>query len=262
MKRIGMTLAMLWISAGMAHASSVSGEILGLADAYGFGHWDNVEVLQFTFHIQEGTTTTERAWEWNVKTNAVTLQTTRGGNPIRVTYMRGALDQGDRALNEQADRWFAYDQNWLLFPLHLVWDEDTAQISLAGEEPLPMGKGRAVKATVAYPAEGSDNPGDVYEVFYGPVHGATDALTRPSDSARWDNSPFIFRQWRLRKAGSPKAAFVTTWDGYERLGPLIIATEHHDRSGKFRVWFSDLGIKETGDATWKTPSPVDTPKKR
>jgi hypothetical protein len=246
--------------ASPAKASSVTAEILRLSGAYGATAWDSVESLHYAFHVTKGTTTVTRLWEWDVKTGQVTVETDEGGARARITYERNALDQGDRAQNEKADRWFINDQYWLLFPLHLTWDND-AEISLGGEENLPMSRGRAAKMTVVYPAAGDGyTPGDAYDIFYGPVKGKDERLRAPAESARWQDSPYIFRQWIFRKGGAAKPTLVTTWAGYQRLGPLIVATEHRDKSGRFHLWFSDLSIKLVDDAAWKRAGPVDVPK--
>ena len=45
-------------------------------------------------------------------------------------------------------------------------------------------------------------------------------------------------------------AISTTWENYVRAGPLTLATDHRDASGKLHVWFSDISVKLIGSPDW------------
>jgi hypothetical protein len=258
-KKIGMALALVIATGSGLWASSIGAEVMRIATSYGLTEWERVEALRYTFNVQKGETTVRREWEWHPLTGDVTVQSTEGDKTMRVVYNRNKLDEGDTALNQKAEGWFINDQYWLLFPFHLVWD-DTADTVFNGLQPLPMGTGKCKKLTVTYPAQGGFTPGDIYEIYYGPVQRPTVAMKPAAASTTWAEGGAIFQQWMYRRGGA-EPGLATTWEGYQRLGPLVIATEHRNRAKKFHLWFSDLSVKLVNDAEWKQPGPVDSPKK-
>ena len=53
-------------------------------------------------------------------------------------------------------------------------------------------------------------------------------------------------------AGFPKA-YIATWQGYERAGPLLFSTDHEGTTGdgkSLRVFFSDVAVKVVGSDKW------------
>jgi hypothetical protein len=249
----------LLVPASLAFAGSQTAETMRIAETYGFSGWDSVEALHYTFNVTRDGKTTKRRWEWDVKTGQVTLETREGDSPIMMTYSRQALDQGDAAANEKADRWFVNDEYWLLFPFHLIWDTNY-ELTFDGIKPLPIGRGRAGRMTVTYPSDGGGyTPGDTYEIFYGPITSQDERLRKPPESGKFLDRTYVFRQWIFRRAGKKPATLAADWGGYKRLGPIVVSTEHRDAFGKFHLWFSDLKIKLVNDAEWKYPGPVDAP---
>lgn len=254
--------ATLALSPGLALATSMTAEVLRIANAYGYGQWDTVDKLRFTFNHTSGTTTVSRAWEWDVRQRQVALETTGDNGPLRLLLSLDDLSQGDAGMNKPAFEWFSSDQAWLLFPLRMVWDND-ANVTLGGERGLPIGKGRATRLVVTYSKE-SDSAfaGDLFEVFYGPVGGVDAAMPPPPVNPIWNDSPFYFRQWTFREDSVGRPKYAMTWEGYQRLGPLILSTERRSAFGENRVWFSDLSIQLKNSSKWISPGPVDLPRKR
>ncbi len=136
-----------------------------------------------------------------------------------------------RRTRDEVDPSFQNGQYWLLFPLHLSWDRN-AKVEDTGTHKLPLGKGSATRVVVTYPTQGGYTPGDVWELFLG-----ADGRVKQ----------FI---WRL--AGSATPTIVASWDGYKKVGPLLIAFEHRGTlNGKLlRVFFSDVSVKLAGSSTW------------
>jgi hypothetical protein len=200
----------------------------------------------------------QRRWEWRPGTDEVQFSQDNGA-PASLNYSRKALAEGDAELNRKVDPWFINDQYWLLFPMHLVWDNDL-QIHFEGEKPLPIPPGAAKLMIVSYPKEaGGYTPGDSYDIYYGPLLIGSKTWSRPPDknTADWENSDYVFRQWIFHKGGVPEPTMVTTWAGYVRLGPLVIATEHRDAAGTFHLWLSDLSLKVKGRSDWMKPQPLN-----
>lgn len=120
------------------------------------------------------------------------------------------------------DSRFVNDSYWLLFPFHLVWDEE-AKVSADGmETELPLGGGKAYKVTVRYPEEGGYTPGDVYELYV--------------------NEDYIIKQWIYRRGGGEEPTRVSTWEHPKHFGPLRFSLDHRGESEDFRVWFTDVAV--------------------
>jgi hypothetical protein len=93
-----------------------------------------------------------------------------------------------------------------------------------------MGQGEADCVVVTYPSEGSDTPGDVYELYL------------DQDSR--------LTQWIYRRGGSEIPTRIATWDDHRYLGPLVFALNHQGDDGDFRVWFTQVGVKLAGVDGW------------
>ncbi len=237
--------------------ASTSSELLQISDAYGAAHFDEIDLIRFTFNIEKGTTTLHRRWEWQPSTDQVTFYQ-EGGVPESLTYSRKALDTGDAKLNRKVDAWFINDEYWLLFPLHLIWDTDI-QVTFNGVKPLPIPPGDAKKLTVTYPSDGAGyTPGDRYDLYYGTFMIGNKEWSRPPDKTpkSWENSDYNIRQWTYHKGAAAAPTMTTTWAGYVRLGPLVIATEHLDATKKFHLWMSELSLKKKNEAIFLQPEAI------
>jgi hypothetical protein len=233
--RAEIILAALFILPGWVHAGSDTQKI---AQAYGIGHWKNVEAIRFTFEPKIAGTHMKRAWLWEPHANRVTCQWKRWGFiPRTHTYSPGMLNQGNKSLNEQVDRWFINDKYWFLFPYQLVWDTSPMVIE-RGEQPLPIQKvGQPLKAkmlTVTYPRTGGGyTPGDAYDVYYTPEGR--------------------IEQWSYHKGGAEKPTLTVTWEKQERAGPLLVSMDHRNQNGLFHLNISDVAVKLVNDPVWYVP---------
>jgi len=104
----------------------------------------------------------------------------------------------------------------------------------AGMAKLPIGKGTGEKVVVSYGSElGGYTPGDTWTLFLGPDKRVKE---------------FIYH-----RGGGKKPTFViTTWAGYVKAGPLLVATDHRGTAdGKpARIFFSDVAVKLAGSNDW------------
>lgn len=196
-----------------------------VADAYGIRSFGSVDQIRFTFNVKVGERRVKRSWVWEPHANRVTFD--KDGTPF--TYNRNELNNNPSEELKKVDARFINDQYWLLFPLHLVWD-DKAKIEDTGEHKLPMGDGNGERLVVTYPPTGGYTPGDVYELFI-------------------DNN-YRISQWIYRRGGSPKPSRIATWEDYRAVGPLTICFNHKGSDGNFRLWFSDVAVKLQNSDQW------------
>jgi hypothetical protein len=211
-----------------------------IANVYGVSHWKDVEAFRFTFEPKIAGAHMKRAWLWEVKANRVTCHWKSWGLiPRSHTYSPGMLDQGDKKLNEEVDRWFINDKFWCLFPLQLAWDT-SATVTEKGNKPLPIKTGTssdlmAKMLTIAYPRTGGGyTPGDMYDVYY--------------------TGEGMIEQWSYHKAGVEKPTLTVTWEDQKKVGPLIMAMQHQNQNGLFRLSISDVALKLLHDPVWHAPA--------
>jgi hypothetical protein len=183
-----------------------------------------VEALTFTFNVERnGELKASRTWTWNPSTNLVT-RTVHGDT---LTFTFGAPEGEAQTL---ADAQFVNDSFWLLPQLHLSWAPAEVRITAEGEVDLPIGDGKARKLTVQYPAEqGGYTPGDAYDLFL-------------------DDEGHIVA-WHYRESGAEEPSLTTSFEAPQQVGPLRIATEHRSADGTFRLYFSDLSVRDSAAAT-------------
>jgi hypothetical protein len=148
-------------------------------------------------------------------------------------YSRKDLDSGpDSQAKKRIDALFINDQYWLLFPFHLVWDEQ-ARIEDGGMHELPFGGGVGRRIIISYPPSGGYTPADVYELFI--------------------DGNYRITQWVYRKGGSIQPTRETTWQDHRKIGPLILALDHRGRDAAFRIWFTRVAVQLAGSDAWTTP---------
>lgn len=217
---------------------------LEVAKIYGLDGWDAVEELRYTFNMKLGRRVTSRQWTWRPREDLVTYEGTNAeGELVAKTYSRGDLPANPEGLVGQIDRWFINDSYWLLFPLHLVWD-DGVTITNEGRAAAPISGEPSTQMTVQYGDEGGYTPGDRYHLFLG--------------------EDGVIREWSVKPAAwtSPAAC---TWEENQQIGPLKISTKHRDENGIFDLWFSDVKVTTIGGVSaeggWSpsaenSPSPV------
>lgn len=209
-----------------APARSVGDEV---ALAHGYGAFEQVEAVAWTFRAKLGEREVARSWRWEPWTGEVWYEGPGDdGATVKVRYNRaqsGAMDEATRAIDAR----FINDRYWLLFPFHLVWDRDSATIEeVSASDPMPLGGGSARHIKIAYPADGGGyTPGDVYHA--------------------WVDAEGKLMQWAFHRGGAAEPSRVVLWEGYQTFGPLEIALEHRSspnatNGGGFRLWFTDVEV--------------------
>jgi hypothetical protein len=203
-----------------------------VGEIYGVKSFGQVEAIRYTFHIPEFKLS--RSWVWQPKTDTVTYEgPDKAGKPMKVTYRRDQLSSQSDAIKNDIDPAFINDHYVLLFPLHLAWD-DWATVTDEGVHEMPISKKAARRVLVKYPPHGGYSPGDTWELYVG-------------EDKRLEE--FIYHR---AGAGFPKV-YTGTWEGYEKAGPLLLATDHEgttDDGKPLRVFYSNVAVRVTGSPNW------------
>ena len=202
-----------------------------IAKAYGLDSFDQIDAIRYTFTVPAATLS--RSWEWEPKTDKVSYEgKDKGGQPIKVSYMRSELNSQPDTVKNEVDPAFINDNYWLLLPLHAYWDR-SATVTDQGVQQLPLGNGSAELVAVKYPAEGGYTPGDTWELYVGKDNRVEQMVYRRGNPSK------------------PSVA-IATWEGYKKAGPLLISTEHQGTANgnPLRILISDVAVKLTGSENW------------
>lgn len=185
-----------------------------VAEQHGYASWAAVQELRFTFNVDRGDNHYERSWIWKPKTNEVTGIS--AGDTT--TYLRSAVDSTLMDL----DAGFINDKYWLLAPYQLVWDRDNFEHSITSGVTAPISGEPSEKLTIVYGSEGGYTPGDAYDFYL--------------------DADKVVREWAFRKGNQEEPNMITTWEGYQDMGGLKIATDHNNAEGGFRLFFSGVQV--------------------
>lgn len=227
MKTGPLALAMLFIAA-IAGAQNCPPAAERIAKAYGLDSWKEIESIRYTFNVDFPGRKASRTWTWEPIADRVTYEgKDKAGNPVKVTYVRSQLSSQPENVQKEIDPNFQNDQYWLLFPLHACWDTG-ADVQDKGMQKLPLGGGSARLISVKYPSAGGYTPGDTWDLYVGP-----------------DNR---VKQMVFHHGPANPRPVVVTWAGYQKVGPLVISTDHRGTAGgkPARIWFTDVAVKLTG----------------
>jgi hypothetical protein len=187
-----------------------------IAEASGYGQWNEVSEINFTFNVDRAGKHFERSWTWQPKTNEITMVSEKDS----VAYNRNAMD----SLQQKTDAAFINDKYWLLAPFQLVWDK-TLNVSEKEQAVAPISKDTLNQLTIVYGNEGGYTPGDAYDFFY--------------------DKNYKIKEWNYRKGNAEKPTMTTTWEDYKNFNGIDIATKHQDSTGQFKLYFTNISIKKT-----------------
>jgi hypothetical protein len=228
--KIGLLVFGILLLASASWGQSCPPAAEKVAKAFGLDSFGQIDAIRYTFNIPAFKLS--RSWVWEPKADRVTYEgKDKAGNPVKVTYVRSQLSTQPDNVKKEIDPGFVNDQYWLVFPFHACWDTG-ATVEDKGMQKLPLGGGTARLVSVKY-ASGGYTPGDTWELYVGP-----------------DN---IVKQMVFHHGGSAKPSLVkTTWAGYKKAGPLLVATDHRGTAdGKpFTLTFTDMAVKLAGSDAW------------
>jgi hypothetical protein len=202
-----------------------------MAKTFGLDSFGKIEAIRYTWSI-EGTPIS-RTWEWQPKTDTVTLENKdKDGKVTKTSYQRSEIDSQSDDVKKNVDPNFLNDQYWLLLPLHVAWDG--ADVTDEGKQEAPLAKTSAEKIVVKYAASGY-SPGDTWDIYLG-----TDNRIVEMTYHRGVPHP-----------GAPNLV-EATWAGYKKAGPLLVSTEHPGvADGKnFRIFIANVAVRLKGSKGW------------
>jgi hypothetical protein len=205
-----------------------------IANTYGLDSFGQIDAIRYTWNVELPGRNISRSWVYEPKIGRVTYEgKDKDGKPVTVTYLRSQLSTQSDTVKNDIDPGFMNDNYWLMFPLHAYWDV-SANVQDKGQQPMPLGSGSADLVSVKYPTEvGGYTPGDLWDLYIGTNNRV---------------EQFIYHR------GGPKKPTVvtTTWEGYKKAGPLLIATDHNGNAdgAPFRLFFTDVAVKLAGSNTW------------
>jgi len=226
----GMLLSLLPATSWAEQRPPIAEQV---AKTYGLDSFGQVEAIRYTFNAEIPSGKVSRKWEWSPKTDTVSYEgKDKEGKPVTATYQRSQIGSQSDAVKNEIDPAFLNDQYWLLFPLHVVWD-DSAKVTDEGMQKLPLGNGAARKVVVKYPADGGYSEGDTWELYVG-------ADKRVEE--------FVYRR------GGPKkpSVVIATWTDNKKAGPLLISTDHRGTAdgNPVRIFLTDVSVKVPGSGNW------------
>ncbi|MBT8268596.1 MAG: hypothetical protein KJN59_05175 [Bacteroidia bacterium] len=183
-----------------------------IAHAHGYEHWDKVEQIDFTFRVDRDQPGGFRSWQWQPKTNDITVMTASD----TLSFNRADLD----SISARYDRAFINDKFWLMIPFQLVWDEGIT-VSSPVKIISPVQKKQLNKITLLYSDDGGYTPGDAYDLFY--------------------NDEYLIEEWIFRRGNQPEPGLACTFESYEDFNGIKLATEHKKDGENWNLKL--LGIK-------------------
>jgi hypothetical protein len=192
-----------------------------IAHRYGAPEFHAVQSIHYTFHVRFGGKEIDREWTWFPKRDSVRYRGPDAkGVVLQAEYSRkNSYSMASEAVSA-IDKSFINDQYWLLFPLHLDWDEGLTYKVSASDKP-----GEAWHLMVLYPAQGGYTPGDAYDLFL-------------------DSSATI-KRWIFRKGNAPEPSNEVTWEAPVEIGGLSFSREHRGIGKDFRLWFTEVRVERS-----------------
>jgi hypothetical protein len=186
-----------------------------VAEAAGLAAWEQVERIHFAWHLLPKDL--RRTYDWDVRAGHVTVSSSAG----TITIPTAAVPADDAAA-VAAHQAFVNDSYWLLFPLHLAWDDVMTLVATSVVPGFPdLGERPALD--VRYPTTGGYTPGDRYVLYLGDDH--------------------LPVAWALHTGGADEPTLVTRWDGYAEHGGLRLATRFSTSDGKPFIVMEELRIE-------------------
>ena len=188
-----------------------------IALANGIKNFEKAGLLEFTFNVQRDTAApSSRHWQWFPKTNEAVFITDSTTTRFKRT---DTTTQELKKLNAR----FTNDEYWLLYPLHLGWDNGY-ELKDSGMKSAPISGKSLRKLIIKYNATDGFTPGDMYDLYI-------------------DQNQHI-QEWIFHKTGAPAPSLITSWENYKDFDGLQIAQNHTSKDGKFRLWFTGIQIKK------------------
>lgn len=192
-----------------------------IANASGFSEWEKVNSIAFTFNVKVGNRQIHRSWFWEPKKDIVTFYSQNKKDSTVFSHGKISINSLPEIL--KLDKQFINDSYWLLFPFHLVWDDNVDITFPDSFSRLPIGKGQALKVVVKYTSDKGYTPNDIYDLYIG--------------------NDYKIIEWAYHNNGSITPNRVTKWEDYKKIGHLTLSLNRPSKDNTFRVWFTNVEVK-------------------
>jgi hypothetical protein len=188
-----------------------------IAEANGLDQWNEVDSLTYEFIVEmKGETIARRKWSWKPGIDEVTMLDTAIDSLESITYNRAEKENF-----KDIDQKFINDQYWLIYPFHLVWDNNIKK-SIKKNVKAPLSGIEMTELTVSYGKDTGYTPGDTYKVYVDDEH--------------------IIREWSYFPHGSDEPRMTTTWEDYNEIQGIKIAKTHQNEDGSFKILFDNISV--------------------
>lgn len=188
-----------------------------IAKAHGLANWDDVDSLTYQFNVEmKGETVAKRMWKWEPGLDEVTMLDTAIDSLESITYNRAEKEDF-----KEIDQKFINDQYWLIYPFHIVWD-DNIDKSINENVEAPISGQKMTEITVNYDDKTGYTPGDTYKVYV--------------------DSDYMVREWSYIPSGSDEPRMSTTWEDYVDYNGVKIAKTHKNKDGSFKILFDNVSL--------------------
>lgn len=185
-----------------------------VATAAGIETWSRLATLRFTFRVIPRDMVRTHAWD----IASGTVEVTNAG-ATRSIPTAGVVDAAD-AERAGAHQAFVNDSYWLLFCLHVRWDDAT--LTDLGRVAVPQlpDLGERPALAVQYPTQGGYTPGDRYVLYLGDDH--------------------LPVAWAFHKAAAEAPSLVVRWLDWKDLHGVKVPTRFTTPDGKDFIRFEDV----------------------
>lgn len=210
-KYVWLQLALLFLF-GTSIAYSIPKSAENIANAYGIEEFNKVVKISYTFNVHINDKDIQRKWIWYPKSG-------------HVIYVNENIKYRTNNVTDDlkdTDHKFINDKYWLLFPFHLLWDENVEFTEADGKQSSPINNESLNKLEVKYVNDAGYTPNDIYELYY--------------------DDDFIIKEWVFRKGGSVDNKKAMTWEQNKSYSGITIS-ENHVGANDFRLWFTDVTVE-------------------
>ena len=193
-----------------------------VADSYGLKSWPAVTSISFTFNVKAGEINVKRSWKWEPGSGLVEYSGPgENGKDTVISYNRNNLDKKQEFIIS-VDKKFINDSYWLLFPFHLVWDNNV-DIKDEGISDSPITHSKDRTLVVQYINNVGYTPNDEFVLYL--------------------NKNNMIKEWIYRPGGSKEKERAYTWEGNKNFNGITISTEHNGPNKKTKVWFTGIEVE-------------------
>ncbi len=192
-----------------------------IAGAAGLSNWNNVNSIAFTFNVKIGDKQIHRTWYWEPKNDIIKFYLPNKKDST--VFSQAKTDKSSSPEIIKRDKQFINDSYWLLFPFHLVWDNNVSITLQKNLSASPIGGKQAGEVVVKYTADKGYTPNDKYILY---IDGNNNII-----------------EWAYYKNSSSTPSRVTKWKDYKKFGPLTISLNRPGENDNFRVWFTNVEVK-------------------